>query len=682
MIAFDTETEVIEGPTIPRLALFQWCDGKKSGYLPPPVIEAFFIEHSGEEWVGQNVAFDYWVLWKHFGEEGRKALEKMVDENRLHDTMILDMLYRLAINDEYPRPRDLGTLADKYASMKIDKNDPYRMRYGELIGVTDWSKVDKGFIEYAIKDVEATYKVWRTLSTKALALSTKEGLSQEYGLLSEAVQVRGAIALSSVEKAGICLNSDRVKELCTGLAYRIEELTADLLTEYPSLFVKKKGALQYTSGGSPKKSTNELIKLIEEALAEVKEDCGIDLKPPLTPTGRLSTSTKEYEEIAHLSTFIDKWIHLEQACKQSQFFGALETDKVNPRYTFLVRTGRTSASNPNIQQIPREGGLRECFIPSKGSRFFIADYAFLELRTLAAVCESRYGASELGRVIRNGLDPHTYTAAMFEGMDVATFKETIDPKRQKELRQAAKALNFGIPGGLGVRSLTAYAKATYKVELSPEKAAIFRTKLIEEVYPELSLYLASDDAEILANSLGTTVDKLWRKVDWNGEKSLGLIYAYRKVVSGEAFKADGTPYSDMFVSNVWDNLLSLCRKPSLRTLLSARDAGPELRKRLYNGDVTTLTGRKRGRVSFSQARNTPFQGLASDGAKLALWRLVREGYRVVAFVHDEVVIEVPKKKATKKTGEYLRSVLCEEMERVCNGLPIDAEWTYADCWKK
>lgn len=48
-----------------------------------------------------------------------------------------------------------------------------------------------------------------------------------------------------------------------------------------------------------------------------------------------------------------------------------------------------------------------------------------------------------------------------------------------------------------------------------------------------------------------------------------------------------------------------------------------------------------GSVNYTQARNTPFSGLAADGAKLALWNLTHIGYRVAAFVHDEFLIELP-----------------------------------------
>jgi hypothetical protein len=44
----------------------------------------------------------------------------------------------------------------------------------------------------------------------------------------------------------------------------------------------------------------------------------------------------------------------------------------------------------------------------------------------------------------------------------------------------------------------------------------------------------------------------------------------------------------------------------------------ELEAKLFGTDVATLTGRLRGGVSFTQSCNTPFSGLAADGAKLGL----------------------------------------------------------------
>ena len=61
----------------------------------------------------------------------------------------------------------------------------------------------------------------------------------------------------------------------------------------------------------------------------------------------------------------------------------------------LVRTGRTSCADPNIQNLPRSGGFREAFVPASEHVYLIIDYSFIELRTLAAVCEARYGRSTL-----------------------------------------------------------------------------------------------------------------------------------------------------------------------------------------------------------------------------------------------------------------------------------------------
>ena len=134
-------------------------------------------------------------------------------------------------------------------------------------------------------------------------------------------------------------------------------------------------------------------------------------------------------------------------------------------------------------------------VPSKGFVFLGIDYAAIELRTLAAVCERRYGRSRLADVIREGIDPHSFTASLFEGVSVEEFSQL--PNR-KQLRQQAKALNFGIPGGLGAKSLVDYAAATYGVTLSIDQASSFRSRLFVDVYPELEDYLREDRVETLS----------------------------------------------------------------------------------------------------------------------------------------------------------------------------------------
>jgi DNA polymerase I-like protein with 3'-5' exonuclease and polymerase domains len=101
--------------------------------------------------------------------------------------------------------------------------------------------------------------------------------------------------------------------------------------------------------------------------------------------------------------------------------------------------------------------------------------------------------------------------------------------------------------------------------------------------------------------------------------------------------------------------------------------------------VATLTGRIRGRVRYSQARNTPFQGLAADGAALALFELVREGFRVVGFVHDEVLVELPDEGGFVSADKVRRveEILCRKMEEVLVGdIPVGCEAALSERWSK
>jgi DNA polymerase-1 len=65
----------------------------------------------------------------------------------------------------------------------------------------------------------------------------------------------------------------------------------------------------------------------------------------------------------------------------------------------IVETGRTSSSGPNVQNIRRLPGIRECFVPRDGWWFMQADYPGLELKTLAQVCIWLLGQSRLAEVL-------------------------------------------------------------------------------------------------------------------------------------------------------------------------------------------------------------------------------------------------------------------------------------------
>ncbi|RIL05412.1 MAG: DNA polymerase I [Proteobacteria bacterium] len=99
-------------------------------------------------------------------------------------------------------------------------------------------------------------------------------------------------------------------------------------------------------------------------------------------------------------------------------------------------TGRLSASNPNVQNIPirsEEGvRIREAFVAREGALLLSADYSQVELRILAHFSRD----AELLEAFRSGEDVHRRTAAGVLG--IAPEAVTADQ------RARAKAINFGI----------------------------------------------------------------------------------------------------------------------------------------------------------------------------------------------------------------------------------------------
>ena len=108
------------------------------------------------------------------------------------------------------------------------------------------------------------------------------------------------------------------------------------------------------------------------------------------------------------------------------------------------------------------------------------------------------------------------------------------------------------------------------------------------------------------------------------------------------------------------------RRPSKRL----RDAV----RNLYSREpVITATGRLRANASYAACRNGIMQGLAADGAIYALWRLMRAGYTLVNFIHDEVIIEVPEDENLPAKIADIERLMIEGMQMVVPGANVRVE---------
>lgn len=706
-LALDTETEVVADlkRQVPRLALAAASAGENNSCLiHPDDLGRFILSHKGLHIVCHHAAFDFWVIEEHLRrrheEQARQAWWALAAANRLHDSMLLDLLVRLGRDDSYPSPRDLATVASQYADLQITKDDPYRLRYGEIIGA-DWDAVEEGFFEYAVKDAIVTRPTYLALRKQALALVEEFGrhcgdiradARQKFGLLTEAVQVKKAIALAQITRTGQRTDQAWLQQAEADLRARLEGAVARVRAICPTVYkTDDKGAPILTGKAlAPSKSTDALVAQLQNVVTEVLQDAGVELSIPLTrKTARLSISKKVWQEYQDYHPFLSAWIEAEELAKLLQFFTHLRAETIHPNYTVLVRTGRTSCSAPNVQQIPRDSTFRQAFVASPGYLLLIVDYAYIELCTLAAHTLHRYGWSAMADVIKTHVDPHAHTGAMMSGVPLeefltwkgndAVFDGSTLKDRYDQARQAAKPVNFGVPGGLGAKSLMNYARNTYKVAMTLEEAKARRDLLTKKAYPELDLYLSEDAPAIVARNLRAPLDAVRNEL---GDTHLSSI---NKILAGEPTRADGTPYQKPFVSRVWASLAGLNRNPDLQEALNKREPSKALAAQVCHAGVATLTGRIRGRVRYSQARNTPFQGLAADGAALALFELVKEGFRVVAFVHDEVLVELPDEGGYVAEAKVLRveEIMRSAMAQVLVGdIPVGCEAALSRRWSK
>jgi hypothetical protein len=490
---------------------------------------------------------------------------------------------------------------------------------------------------------------------------------------NDPIPTKAAIGLQRISYNGLTVDLARVSELAAAVDADIWQAVETLKTIDANIWHRFKKTGQLKTGkenGLPQMNQTTLQQHLLRIAAEHQ------LTIPQTDTGKPSLSVNQcWTQYRHLDPIVDAYCRYTEQTKLRTFFTGLQQPRIHPRYRTMVRSGRTSCSGPNIQQLPSGSPVREAITARPGSLLFIIDYNSLELRTLATVCQQQVGFSKLRDVLVAGIDPHSYAAAMFAGCSLDDFNQLPD---RKQLRQRAKVFNFGLPAGFGPTALVDHAKFAYGVELTLADAEKFVHQLTQEVYPELGLYLTEDTLGILAAKLQT--DRVRLQMLWPQDWQLSML---RKVLAGTPHKADGSPYQPQAVERIWQQLLNVCGNAGLLPHIQNRNTAADspLRKLLFSS-VATTTGRLRGGVRFTAAKNAPFQGLAADGCKQALWQLTQAGYRVVAFIHDEFIIELNRLDDIDAAAQDIPRICSEAMQPFVPGIPVPTEFALTERWHK
>jgi hypothetical protein len=151
---------------------------------------------------------------------------------------------------------------------------------------------------------------------------------------------------------------------------------------------------------------------------------------------------------------------------------------------------------------------------------------------------------------------------------------------------------------------------------------------------------------------------------------------------------DGRPYAPAELDYFWSQVEArLGALPSnhhhaVRNRLPSVPLQRAAMKLVGRASVFTLTGRLRAQATYSARHNNIFQALAADGAKLALWKLWRAGYRIANFIHDESLVEVPEDSDLDRHAAEVRRLKIAGMAEVVPDVRIEVECVATTAWSK
>lgn len=167
----------------------------------------------------------------------------------------------------------------------------------------------------------------------------------------------------------------------------------------------------------------------------------------------LSTAASELDKLRGTHPIIDLITQFREVSKlKNTYVDTLpnqvdEQGRIHTTFNLTIaQTGRLSSTDPNLQNIPIRTELgrriRTAFKAGKGMKLVSADYSQFELRLAAVLAEDE----QLIDIFNSGVDIHTETAALIY--------EREEEDVTKQMRSAAKTINFGIIYGMSPHGLS------------------------------------------------------------------------------------------------------------------------------------------------------------------------------------------------------------------------------------
>lgn len=342
------------------------------------------------------------------------------------------IISRLVIHATHAEDTRIGASLEDMISAVFGEN------IGKKMQTTNWGADELTFeqIEYAGLDAILTFKLGKELS-KTLVI---KGLEKIYQLTKEAQH-----PIASMQLNGLKINVERHKEI-------VELWKNKLISAVDT--VKSLTGLDSITG-------HKVGTWLEKNLPP-------EILPlwPKTATGKMQTDSHVFADFSNFP-IVEPFSNYQKWSKLTSSFGRPLLDFINPETKKIhasywlggARTGRLSSSKPNLQQLPsKEGYFREVFVPAQDSIFICADFSQIEIRVAAELSRD----CEMLRAYKEGIDIHNLTASKVTGKNLSDLT--------KMDRSLAKAFNFGLMFGLGVKGFSHYARKLYGIDISQEAA--------------------------------------------------------------------------------------------------------------------------------------------------------------------------------------------------------------------
>lgn len=703
-VAIDSETPWGRaGAMVPPVVCWSWAertkDGVQAGVVSRrcqgfrSVIDAVLADDDRQLIVTHNGPYELTGIVNEWPEWHPKVWQ-ILAEGRVSDTSIRERLLNLATHGKLDMAPNLdGSWSQQnYSLLELEKNyainfgvdrsgektdeDAWRNHYELLIDVP-LEKWPTEAVDYPKRDAHGTLAVHDAQENRARAL--RPYLDGRDPFQTEGRQVAADFALRLSSVWGFAIDQKRRDVIAKQLE---EELAPDKVRHLieAGILIPPVPPKLRKNGTWTKGDPDEHIKQepLHALVRRICDENGIKVK--LTATGKVSTDKEVLENLDGLDETLDEYKH-------RQFLQKLVNTEIPrmsgpvlySRYDVLKETGRTSCKaqegvpSGNVQNVsavkklkdkqgkPRgEINIRGCYVPRRREYGFAsdtvlcsADYSSLEFVSMAQTCYRLFGYSVMRDLLNAGVDPHAYlggqlalhldpwfrgecTALSIQGSKDSVYKFFKGLKDTKgapaelyeKYRKLAKPVGFGYPGGLGAKKFISFAKAQYDVVVTFEEAQLLK-EIWFSTYPEMQDFFNWITTEC--------VDPNNTHVDEETGKTRPL---YRYV-------------SHLGLVRVGANYTAACNGALLQT--------------------PAAEGAKQAVFEVQRACYDPSQNS------------ILYGCRMVAFVHDEIILEIPDDGDLQLRHDRafeLSRIMVAAMKQVMPDVNVKAEPTLMVRWNK